>query len=142
MRNSKLLLIGLLLIACLLSSILVLTVPISSTNSFTELANLHNIIDIAIDQAGLPVTEFYKSTLKIDSTFSRSVYLIQVPSSFSKTSFHHALNHQLQIYNIECLAKVFFPEKNMHIHLMYNGTIFRTIRLITDQIPKNSAING
>ena len=72
----------------------------------------------------------------------RSVYEIKVPPFFSKTSFHLALNHQLQIYNIESPAKVLFPEENMHIHLIYNGTIFRTIRLTTNRIQKNTEDNG
>ena len=135
MKQGKYLLTGLLIAACILATVLFFTIPIPTTNTLSDFEDLNSTVDFAIETAGLPLSEFRKIHVKIDSTFSRSIYDIKVHPTFSKTSFHLALNQQLQIYNINSPAKVIFPEENMHIHLIYNGLIFRTIRLTTDRIP-------
>lgn len=142
MKQGKYLLTSLLIAACILATVLFFTITPTATYTLSDLEDLNSTLDLAIEAAGLPLSEFKKTHLEIDSTFSRSVYEIKVHPSFSKTSFHLALNHQLHIYNIDSPAKVLFPEENMHIHLIYNGTIFRTIRLTTNRIPKNTEDNG
>jgi hypothetical protein len=142
MNKGKLLLTGLLLVASLLSGVLLFTIPISSSNSITELDELYEQIDIAIEEAGLQTNQFRKASIEIDSTFSRSVYRINVPPSFSKTSFHLALHHQLIDHEIYSPAKITFPEENMDIHVVYKNTVFRTIRLITTESIQDSEDNG
>ena len=133
MDKGKLLLTGLLLVASLLTGILLFVIPSTSSNSINDLSDLNEVIDLAIEEAGLDADSFRKSIIEIDSSFSRTVYRINVPSNFSKTSFHLALHHELIKVDIECPAKFTFPEENMDIHIYYNDTVFRTIRLITDE---------
>ena len=142
MKNGKLLLTGLLIVASLLTGILIYTIPVSSSNSITELSQLNEVIDQSIENAGLQSSQFRKSSITIDSTFSRSIYRINVPTDFSKTSFHLALHHQLIEYDIDCPAKYTFPEENMDIHIIYKKTVFRTIRLITSENVENVLENG
>ncbi len=142
MNKGKLLLTGLLLAASLLTGILLFTIPAPAKSAILELSDLYDQVDLAIEEAGLEITNFRKFSIEIDSTFSRSVYRIEVPPRFSKTSFHLALHHQLIEKNIHCPAKFNFPEENMDIHLIYNNTVFRTIRLITSERMEESGENG
>ncbi len=133
MDKSKIILTALLAVACLLSGILLITTPTASKVIISDLEDFDERLHIAIEEAGLQVSEFRKSQLEIDSDFTRDIYRIEVPASYSKTSFHLALHHQLQPFNIESPAKFTFPEENMDIHILFNDTVFRTIRLITSK---------
>jgi len=139
MNKGKKLLTGLLLGACFLTGIILVITPVWKSNTIPDIKSLNEHIDFAIEQAGIKVSKFRKSEIEIDSTFSRSVFRIEVPPSFSKTTFHLALHHELSAFEIDCPAKLTFPEENMDIHILYNETVFRTIRLVTS---KNSASTG
>jgi len=142
MNKGKLLLTGLLLVASLLSGVLLFTIPTSSSNSITELDELYEQIDIAIEEAGLQTNQFRKASIEIDSTYSRSVYRINVPPSVSKTSFPLAHHHQLIEHEIYSPAKNTYPEENMDIHVVYKNTVCRTIRLSTTESIQDSEDNG
>ena len=63
--------------------------------------------------------------IEVDSTFSRTVYRVQVPPSFSKTMFHFELHQKLLPYQLNSPAKVILPEKDMNIYIVDRGTIRR-----------------
>lgn len=73
-----------------------------------------------------------KHTVKADSTFQRNIFTIQVPPQFSKTTFHYRLYNELYDYGVTTYGTVLFPEHNLDLHLVYNQTIHRTLRLRTD----------
>lgn len=131
MNKGKNLLTGLLLIACVLSTILLGTLPTPPAKQAADLQDLEEIIQRSFEDFG--ILNQRKSTIEIDSTFSRLVYRARVSPEFSKTSFHLDLQHQLHEYSMEVPSKVIFPEEDMNIHVVANNTIFVTIRLITDK---------
>ncbi len=71
-------------------------------------------------------------TVPVDSTFQRKDYRLDVPSGFSKTTFHHHLNTRVSPLGVTLYGEMFFPEQHLNINLIYNETVHRTIRLRND----------
>lgn len=130
-ERSKILLIVLLFCACILTVFLLIKLPAPQSSSNLNLILLNEKIDQAIEHAGIQTDKLNKSIIIVDSTFSRSTYQISVAHNFSKTTFHINLHKQLIEYGITCPAKFRFPENNMDIFLIYNNTVFNTIKLVT-----------
>lgn len=70
--------------------------------------------------------------ITVDSNFVRQNYIIDVPTDFSKTQLHSSLKEQFHDFEVSTPARVQFPGETMQIHLTYNNTVFRTIRLQND----------
>lgn len=70
--------------------------------------------------------------VELDSLNRRKVYRVRVPAGFSKTQLHHEIHQTFFEYNVDAPAKVVFPEKDFHIQLLKNNTVFTTIKLQTD----------
>ena len=87
MKQGKYLLTSLLIAACILATVLFFTIAPTATYTLSDLEDLNSTLDIAIEAAGLPLSEFKKTHLEIDSTFSRSVYEIKVHPLFQKQVF-------------------------------------------------------
>ncbi len=73
-----------------------------------------------------------KQVIELDSLNRRKVYRVRVPAGFSKTQLHHEIQQTFFEYNVDAPAKVVFPEKDFHIQLIKNNTVFTTIKLQTD----------
>lgn len=131
MKKRKILITCLLISTIFFSIVLAVIIEPSYVSTITDLSELNNHIDLAIEHAGLELSIFEKTTVKVTNEFSRTIYTTRLPSSFSKTSFHLALHQYLYQLNIQCPAKVILPENNMNIHIVYKNTIFRTIKLNT-----------
>lgn len=71
-------------------------------------------------------------TVELDSVFHRKVYTLNVPPGFSKTTFHHHLQHRLYPLKATLYGKVQFPERDLHLQIVYNNTVHRTVLLRTD----------
>jgi len=92
-----------------------------------------------IDQSVARVIEQYsleqvveREETKVDSLFSRMMYKIEVPESFSKTSFHIDLQKQLNGYDIVIFGEADFPSGDLWLYVTYRRDLYRTIHL-TDQ---------
>lgn len=140
MKRSKTLLIVLLVSSCVLTSILLFTIPSQQSYEETTLEDFEFVIEDAFQVSG--VQDFRKSKIQIDSSFTRIVYRVNVNPSFSKTSFHLLLNSELQTLDVETPAKVVFPEEHMDIHLVHQNTVLATIRLLTDDQTSNEDTDG
>ena len=79
----------------------------------------------------IPPQQIQTEPVFSDSIFSRKLYHVEVPNYLSKTQLHAELNQIFYDYSIRTPARVYFPEKNIDIHLLYKGIIIRTIRLKT-----------
>lgn len=131
MRKSRLVLTILLFAACVLSTILLATAPPIHVNTITTEAEVDSLIELAFSDYGVNRTQYRVQTLSIDTAFSRKLYRIEVPPEFSKTSFHLRLQKTVSPFGLEVPANVYFPDKDMNIHILYNDTIWRTLRLQT-----------
>lgn len=102
------------------------------TKSLQSFAQVDSLIQQQFSRFNIDNEQVLKTSTRIDSSFSRKTYTVGLPYRFSKTQFHAELNTTLYPYKIETPAQVTFPEKNVNIHLSYQGTVIRTISLQTD----------
>ena len=132
MKSPKKIISTLLLFACIFSGIILAYTPSFVPNKITTEVELDSLIQLSLDEADLIRNQIRVYNVEIDSSFSRKVYRVRVPSTFSKTSYHLGLHELLYPMGFTSPTRVVFPEKDMNIYIEHEGTIFRTIRMITD----------
>lgn len=137
MKSPKKIISALLLFACILSGIILAYTPSFVQNKITTGAELDSLIQLSLDEADLLKNQIRVYNIEVDSSLTRKIYRVRVPSTFSKTSFHLNLHERLYPMEFTSPTRVLFPEGDMNIYIEHEGTIFRTIRMITD----NSILN-
>ncbi len=130
--NKKLSIVILLLLACAISAYLLISVPKTPTLGFLSQEHLDELIVETLQEEFIPKNQYRVFTAVQDSLFVRKVYRVTTAPGYSKTSFHYALHRKLEPYGVETPARVLFPQKDLHLYVMANQTIHRTIRLVTD----------
>lgn len=138
MKSPKKIITALLLVACVLSGIILAYTPTFIPNKITTETELDSLILLSFDQANFRNNQIRTFTVEMDSSFSRKVYRVRVSPSFSKTSFHLELHKRFHPLGLSTPSRVVFPERDMNIYIENEGTIFRTIRMITDNIEEES----
>lgn len=133
MKSGKKIISALLLTACILSGIIFAFSPPYVPNKITTEVELDSLILLSLDDANIPSSQIRSSNVQIDTTFTRKIYRVKVPPSFSKTSFHIELHKLFFPIGLTTPSRIVFPEKDMNIYVVNKGTVFRSIRLITDQ---------
>jgi len=149
----------LLLVSCFISGYMLFTASDGGTNRLQTIAQADSLIQQELADFNIGNNQIEVKTTRVDSNFSRKTYQVGLPYQFSKTQFHAELNSRLHPYGIATPAQVTFPEKNVDIHLLYRGTVIRTISLQTnpelvldrnqisllvsfDEFPDNELINN
>jgi len=122
----------LLLVSCFISGYMLFAASDGSTMRLRNLAQADSLIQKELYDFNISDQQIRVTTTRVDSNFSRKTYRVGLPYQFSKTQFHAELNSRLHSYGVETPAQVTFPEKNVDIHLLYRGTVIRTISLQTD----------
>lgn len=92
---------------------------------------IHQVIRETTREFSVPEALVRTTTLRVDSTFSRTVWIMELPQSVSKTTFHYQLDQTLKPVGIQTPATVEFPDRNMRIHLLWQDTVIQTIYLRT-----------
>lgn len=95
-------------------------------------AQADSLITEALGHFDITNSQIKKRTVSVDSLFSRTIYSVELPPGISKTEIHYHLHKKFLPYKIESPAKIIIPEKDMHIHLLYAGTVIKTVQLSTD----------
>jgi hypothetical protein len=111
----------------------------NSENSFKNLASTaqaDSLITEVLYDFDIADSQIRKRTVSTDSLFSRTIYTVKLPPDISKTELHYQLQKKIIPYKMDSPAKIIMPEKDMHIHLLYEGTVIRTVQLRTDTEPK------
>lgn len=133
LRNNKRVWIALLLLtSCLTAAILLWSGKGVPARGLASSAQLDSLIIQTLNLHGLTSEQVRQSEITIDSTFTRRVYTVAVPHDFSKTTFHYDLHTVLLPYSAGTAGKVYFPEKNFAIQILYNSHVLRTVHLRTD----------
>lgn len=107
----------------------------NSENSFknlTSAAQADSLITEVLYDFDITNSQIRKQTVSFDSLFSRTIYTVKLPSEISKTEIHYQLQKKIIPYKMDSPAKILMPEKDMRIHLLYAGTVIRTVQLSTD----------
>lgn len=126
----------LLLLSCIISGAIYVATPAYTPKFLDVRSGIDSLLTDHFEQHLIPSSSVRKFNIEVDSTFTRTVYRVAVPPSFSKTMFHYKLHHSLLRYNIQAPARVIFPERDMNIYIYDNNTIRSTIRLITTEPKK------
>jgi len=93
---------------------------------------IDSLITATIADFNIPLEQVRATTVEHDSLFHRKNYRINVYPGFSKTSFHYTLHKKLYPLGIKTFGEVFFPERDLRLHLLYNDTVHRTVVIQTD----------
>ena len=130
--NKKIILVILLIFACVSSAYLLISIPSTTPMHITSQEHLDEVIQQGLHEQGIANEHFRVYTAIQDSLFTRKVYQIDTPPSFSKTTLHYELHKLLNEYGAQIPGKVQFPEQDLHLYVKVNGTIFRTLRVRTN----------
>ena len=130
--NKKIILVILLIFACVSSTYLLISIPSTAPMHITSQEHLDEVIQQGLHEQGIANEHFRVYTAIQDSLFTRKVYQIDTPPSFSKTTLHYELHKLLHEYGVQLPGKVQFPEQDLHLYVKVNGTIFRTLRVRTN----------
>mgnify|MGYP003340459554 CR=1 FL=1 len=130
--NKKIILVTLLIFACVSSAYLLISIPSTTPMRITSQEQLDEVIQQGLHEQGIANEHFRVYTAIQDSLFTRKVYQIDTPPSFSKTTLHYELHKLLHEYGVQLPGKVQFPEQDLHLYVKVNGTIFRTLRVRTN----------
>ena len=131
-QKKKRLIALLLLVSCVISGIMLFATSEEGAQRLRTLAQADSLIKQELAAFNISDEQILLSATRIDSNFSRKTYHIGLPYQFSKTQFHAELNNRLHKYGVGTPAKVTFPERNVDIHLLYRGTVIRTLAMQTD----------
>ncbi len=132
-ENKKKRLISLLLLAsCMVCSLLLALTPHSSVSFLRNLEQADSLIVHNLKKFSIPDQQIRVEPVYVDSSLTRKVYTVNVSQGLSKTQLHLELSKAFHSYNISTPAKITFPEEDMTIHMVYNQTVVRTVKLQTD----------
>lgn len=123
------LIVLLLIISCAISGFLLMVTEATPVYILKSPQQLDSLITDSFREFNISTTQIRTQNIQIDSSFTRRRYVVEVPSSFSKTSFHYRLHERLWPYDTETVGYVEFPERDLQVHVAYNQTIHRTIYL-------------
>ena len=130
--NKKIILVILLIFACVSSAYLLISIPSTTPMHITSQEHLDEVIQQGLHEQGIANDHFRVYTAIQDSLFTRKVYQIDTPPSFSKTTLHYELHKLLNEYGVQLPGKVQVPEQDLHLYVKVTGTIFRTLRVRTN----------
>lgn len=131
-RNKKYLIVFLLSGACLISIFLLIDSSGSAIKFLNSYAEADSLLKRNLQTFNISDNQINDRVVELDSLNRRKIYHVRVPAGFSKTQLHHEIHQTFFEYNVDAPAKVVFPEKDFHIQLIKNNTVFTTIKLQTD----------
>lgn len=130
--NQKRWIVLLLATSCIVAFTLHLTLDPTPKQKLKSQLQIDSLISATFADFNIPLEQVRTTTFVHDSLFHRKNYRVNVYPEFSKTSFHYTLHKKLYPLQIETYGEVFFPEKDLRLHLLYNDTIQRTVIIQTD----------
>lgn len=131
--NKKYLIAALLLGACLISIYLLFTVGGEPIKRLTSIAEADSLIRRDLRTFNISERNLSRHTFLLNDSTKRFEYEVRVPGGFSKTHFHQEIHDTFFEYGATSPARVIFPEKNYHIYLLLNNTVFATLKVVTDE---------
>ena len=126
-------LVLLLLISCLTAGYLLYTLEPEPAQHLQSASQIDSLITDTFQEFEFSSNELRRTPVEVDTSFTRIVYRADADPGFSKTTFHYTLAERIFPYDLRTAAVVHFPDEDLHIHVLYNGTVYRTIRLITEE---------
>jgi len=119
--------------SCLISLSILIWAPKPDSSSLQNLSQADSLIYNELGRFNIHPNQISSYPVKVDSVFTRKVYYVDVPPTFSKTQLHADLNRQFHDYEVKTPARVNLMDKTMDIYLYHNQSIIRTLHLRNDQ---------
>lgn len=132
-KTKKRLIALLLLISCITSAIILFYSGEAEQKKLQNFAQADSLIIDTLHQFNINSNQYRVQTRVVDSVLTRKTYTIDVPPQFSKTLLHAELNRTFHPLSVETPARISLPEEHLLIQLSYQGTVFRTLSLKTDE---------
>lgn len=126
-------LVLLLLISCIAAGYLLYTIDPEPVYPLTSTSQIDSLITDTFRDFDFSTAQLRQYPVNVDSAFTRTVYMVSMDPQFSKTTFHYTLAERIHPYELETAGVVHFPEKDLHIHILYKGTVYRTVRMLTEE---------
>jgi hypothetical protein len=121
--------LALLLILCSISAgILLWHSPREQMKEFSGWEEFDQFLLRQIQDFGHPVQRIRWRTIQVNDDFSRKVILVDIPQGFPQTHFHKIVADSLRNYGLQTWATVSFPDRFVHVHILQDDTIIRTIQ--------------
>lgn len=131
-QKKKRLITALLFASCVISGFLLLNSSPEEIRRLQSFAEADSLIRNEFRNFNITDDQVRMTQITVDSNFVRKTYRVRVAPQFSKTQFHAELNETFYPYQVSTPGKMIFPNRDVTIHLEFNDTIFRTIRLQSD----------
>lgn len=131
-RNKKYLIVFLLFGTCLASAFLLIQSSEFKSKNLTDLAEADSLLNRSFRTFNIAGSQIQEDYVELDAENKRKLYHVRVPEGFSKTQLHHEIHNTFSAYDVSSPTRVIFPEKDFHIHLLKNHTVFATVKLQTD----------
>jgi len=131
-RNKKYLIVALLLGACTASIFLLFSVSGSATKRLHNVAQADSLIRRDLNVFNIPDRQIRERTIQVTDSGIRKLYDVRVPPGFSKTHLHQEIHETFYEYGVTAPARVAFPQRDFHIHLLAENTIFASLKVSTD----------
>ena len=123
--------VWLLFLSCIAAFIFFLNTEPPTKKYLRSVSQIDSLITLTLDQHQITSNQVRVRTVEIDSLFSRRIYQIETPPTFSKTSFHYALHQNIWPFEATTVAQVQFPERNLRIHILVNDKVHRSLFIQT-----------
>ncbi|HKL19247.1 MAG TPA: hypothetical protein VJ905_09780 [Halalkalibaculum sp.] len=131
-RNKKYLIVFLLFGTCLASAFLLVQSTGFTQKNLTSLAEADSLLNRSFRTFNITGSQIREDYIVLDSVNKRKLYRVRVPEGFSKTQLHFEIHNTFRAFNVSSPTRVIFPEKDYHIHLLKNRTVFATVKIQTD----------
>ena len=128
----KKVIIGLLAVSCLIAGFILAYTSSADAPHLRSLAEVDTLIYDELTQFNIERSQVDRTKITVDSNFVRKMYRVRVSPLLSKTHLHTSLHQRLYPLDVQSPAKVHFPGEEMNIQLVYDETVFRTIKLQND----------
>lgn len=132
MNKKKEFVVLLLLLSCVASTIVLAKMDPPPNIRLHSASQLDSLITVTLAQTRISPQHVRMQSIQIDSLFTRNIYTVTVPHTFSKTTFHYRLHQNLWPYHATTTAQVQFPERNLRIHILVNGNVHRSLFINTE----------
>lgn len=130
--RKKQIIAGVLLLSSVLLVFLLLSTQRTERPSLRDIAEIDTLIYRELAAFNIGQDHIRSRTRRVDSAFSRVEHFVSVPPRVSKTFIHSEIHQQVQDFGINDPAVVEFPQKDLRIHFLKQGTIVRSLTLRTD----------
>ncbi|MCH8495374.1 MAG: hypothetical protein LAT57_07045 [Balneolales bacterium] len=117
-----------LLLSIVVTAYLHVLIEPAHEKQFESWNELDELIIRHIQDYGHPAQRVRLRSVEVNDRLTRRIITVDIDPSYTQTDFHRQLQLLLRPYGAKLYATVEFPERISTIHVLFDGTVARTIR--------------